>query len=370
MRHLRIRPVSQSLSSEELSHADLTPSTGAIYGGSEHDHVVSATVIDYGDSFFEEHAAVPRNNLYDYLESNTITWVNIDGIHDVEMVTAVCNTFNLHPLTCKDILNPNLRARLEEHDTYLYCVLKMIWHDEEHGILDVEQMTIILGHNFVLTFQENPGDILDGVRERIRQGKGRIRKLKADYLFYCIIDAIVHNYPVVIEYVEETVDEIEERTEHNQTSEILFEIQRHKKLLSIFKHLIAPLREVLNELSRAEHPLVNPKTLVFFKDLQTQNRQVLEGVDALRDALTTLQEFHLAVVSHKMNEIMKVLTIFSAVFMPLTFIAGIYGMNFDHDASPLNMPELSWHFGYPLAIAIMLLTGSGMLLYFRRKKWL
>lgn len=364
MRHLHLYP--QRHDAEDLLELGQLPASAQEITNL---HEISIHIMDYNEARFTEHITTTPDQLIDFLHSDTITWVNIDGVHDVEKIDAVCQVFNLHPLTGKAIANTSLRAMLEEHDDYLHVVLKMISHDEDKQTLDIEQVSLILGNGFVLSFLENPGDILDRVRERIRQSKGRICKMKADYLFYAIVDAIVHNYPLVLEYVEQTVDDIEEQSAQRPTMEMLYDIQRHKKMLSVLKHLIMPLREVLQGLSRSEHSLIHHKTVVFYKDLMGQNQQVLESIDTLRDALMNLQEFYLAITSHKLNEIMKFLTVFSAIFMPLTLIAGIYGMNFNSEKSPFNMPELNWHYGYVATLGLMAFIALGTWLYFKRRQW-
>lgn len=355
MRHLRIKPGTDS---------------GPLQDFYQYTHAVSVSVIDYAAGHCHELRLVAAQDLVHHLHTDSVTWINVDGIHNQALVTEVCDMLNLHSITQEDILNADFRPKIEEHTDYIQCSLKMISHDSAASTLDVEQMTVILGKGFVLTFQENPGDVLEGLRERIRGNLGRVRRMQADYLFYRIIETVISHYPVVVNYVEDSTAYLEEAVTRQQTGDLLMEIQHHKKLLQVFRRYVEPLREILLVMARSEHPLVHNKTLVFFRDLNMEYLHVMESVDSLRDTLHNLQDFHLSLTSHRMNEVMKVLTVFSAIFMPLTFIAGIYGMNFHDDISPWNMPELHWYLGYPLALLMMAGVGIAMFFYFKKKGWL
>lgn len=296
-------------------------------------------------------------------KSKEVSWIDVDGIHDIDLIGKIGEIFDIHPMILEDVVNTNQRPRVEELDHYLYVVLKMIYRDQETDQIWVEQVSFILGIRHLLTFQEQREDVFQSVRERLKNDTSRLRKQHADYLLFSLMDNIIDNYFVVLEGLEDRIDDLELEVENEPTSQTLREIQDVKKEIIFLRKAFLPLRDVLNQLIRTECPAVNKKTRVFFKDLYDKSFQVIETVDGYRDMVNNLQELHLALNGHRMNEIMKVLTIIATLFIPLTFIAGIYGMNFQY------MPELAWKWGYFGVWGLMLCVSFALLYYFKSKNW-
>ena len=253
---------------------------------------------------------------------------------------------------------------MEDFDDYLFVVLKMFRFDEKDGETKTEQISLILGSDFVFSFQESEGDVFDSIRERLRNNKGRIRKAGADYLVYSLMDAVVDNYFMILEKLGETIEEIEDKLVTNPTSETLQTLHDLKREMIFLRKSVWPLREVISRLEKAESPLINKSTFVYLRDVYDHTIQVMDAVDTYRDMLSGMLDIYLSSISNRMNEIMKVLTVIATIFIPLTFITGIYGMNFEF------MPELGQPWGYPVVLSVMLAIALVMLVYFRRKKWI
>ena len=267
-------------------------------------------------------------------------------------------------------MNTGQRSKIESFDEYIYLVLKMLYPDPVSKEIQAEQISIILTSNTVISFQERPGDIFELIRERIRSGKGRIRKMGSDYLCYSLMDAIIDHYFFIIESIGEIIEDTEETLIDDPTPETLQRIHRLKADMIFLRKSVWPNRELINSLIRDEHPLITNVTIIFLKDVYDHTIQVMDAIESFRDVLSGMIDIYMSSVSNKMNEVMKVLTIFASIFIPLTFIAGIYGMNFNPSMSPFNMPELNWFWGYPFVLLIMLITSALMLYYFKRKNWL
>jgi len=294
-----------------------------------------------------------------------VTWVNIDGLHDIEIMEKIGKHFGLHPLVLEDILNTEQRPKIEDFDDYIFVVLKMLYYDENEGEIRAEQISIILGSNFVLSFQERVGDIFNPLRDRIRNAKGRVRKMGPDYLAYSLLDAIVDNYFVVLEKLGEQIEGMEEELVTNPTPETLQRIHNLKREMIFLRKSVWPLREVVSRLERGESPLIKEATGIYLRDVYDHTIQVIDTIETYRDMLSGMLDIYLSSISNRMNQVMKVLTIIATIFIPLTFVAGIYGMNFEY------MPELKWHWFYPKAFwLVMLGVAALMLVYFRRKRWL
>jgi magnesium transporter len=284
----------------------------------------------------------------------------------VGVVERLGSHFGLHPLALEDIVNTNQRPKVEDFETYVYFVVRMLSvRSDEDGIqVDNEQISIIVGHNFVLTFQERPGDVFETVRQRIRENRGKIRKSGADYLAYSLIDVVVDNYFVVLEEFGEEVEEVEGALMEHPTQELLQDIQRMKRFMIDVRRAIWPLRDVVNAVLRGDVKLFRKPTLVFLRDVYDHCVRVVDITETYREMVASMMEIYLSQMSHRMNEVIKVLTIIATIFIPLTFIAGVYGMNFD------NMPELHWDMGYGFVWGVMIALGATLLFFFRRKKWL
>ena len=336
------------------------------------------SVMDYSPSGAEEKGLASPEEAFAYRDSETVSWINVEGLHDVGVVERIGAHFGLHPLVQADIVNTGQRPKIEEYDDHIYIVLKMLHCQEpEDGAAPdgpksvvVEQVSIVLGRNFVLLFQEAPGDVFEPVRARIRNEKARIRRMGADYLAYSLVDAVVDGYFAVLDRMEEMAESIEDEVFERPSQATLQRIQLLRNETIVLRRAVSPLREVVNGMRRHDGGLVSPALAPYLGDVYDHTVQVNESLDALRDVAGGLRDTYLSSLSNRMNEIMKVLTVIATIFIPLTFIAGVYGMNFDPDISPLNMPEIRWPWGYPAALGAMAAVAGGMLLYFRKKRWL
>ncbi|MFZ5516223.1 MAG: magnesium/cobalt transporter CorA [Candidatus Zhuqueibacterota bacterium] len=341
----------------------LPPGT-LIHVGEKKTEKTRISVFDFDETNLEEKEVERVEDCYPYHEKPSLTWINIDGLHDVSIVDKLGKKFEIHPLILEDILHTGQRPKFEDLGTYMYVVLKMLLYDELRNEIIDEQLSLIVGKDFVITFQEREGDEFDPVRERIRVGHSRIRQSKSDYLAYSLIDAVVDNYFVILEKLGDYIEVLEAELVEQPTSETLHSIHTLKRKLISLRKSIWPLREVVGGLERSESKLFHTTTIPYFRDVYDHTIQAIDTIESYRDIAAGLLEMYLSVNSNRMNEIMKVLTIISTIFIPLTFIAGIYGMNFNF------MPELKWHMGYPLIVLIMAIIAGIMLLYFQRKRWL
>jgi len=328
------------------------------------------TIIDYDETHFEEKKAKTVEECFPFKDTPTVTWINIDGIHQVEIIEKIGKHFSLHPLILEDILNTGQRPKIEDFIEYLYVVLKMLYYDDKEAEVKAEQVSLILGSNFVISFQEREGDVFNPIRDRIRGSKGRIRKMGADYLAYALLDGVVDNYFMILEKLGEEIEDMEEELVSNPTPETSQGIHRLKGEMIFLRKSVWPLREVINGLERGESSLIKESTIIYLRDLYDHTIQVIDTIETYRDIVSGMVDTYLSSISNRMNEVMKVLTVIAVIFIPLTFIAGIYGMNFNPEASPWNMPELNWSFGYLSVIGLMFLIALGMIIYFKRKKWL
>jgi magnesium transporter len=329
---------------------------------------VRVTVIDYGPDRLEEKVIERFEDLLPYRDSPTTTWINIEGLHDLSLLEGLGKHFGIHPLTLEDVLNCGQRPKIEDYGTYHFLVLKSL--AEREGCLELEQISFILGENYVLTLQEVPGDSFEAVRQRIRRGKGLIRKAGADYLLYALVDALIDEFFPILESFGEQIEKLEDEVILHPSPEILQHVHSVKRDLLVLRRTAWPERDTISAFSREESHLISDETTVFIRDCYDHIIQVIDMIETYRDLASGLQEAYLSSLSNRMNEIMKVLTIISTIFIPLTFIAGIYGMNFDPRASPWNMPELEWYWGYPFSLTIMAIVAIGLIIFFRRKGWL
>jgi magnesium transporter len=329
---------------------------------------VRITVIDYGPDHLDEKVVERFEELLPYRDAPTITWINIEGLHDLGLIESLGKHFGIHSLTLEDVLNCGQRPKIEDYGTYHFLVLKSLSMRE--GCLELEQISFILGKNYVITLQEVPGDSFEAVRQRIRRGKGLIRKAGADYLCYALVDALVDEFFPVLESFGEQIEELEDTVILRPSPEILQRVHAVKRDLLVLRRTAWPERDTISAFSREESHLIAPETLVFVRDCYDHIIQVIDMIETYRDLTSGLQEAYLSSISNRMNEIMKVLTIISTIFIPLTFIAGIYGMNFDPHVSRWNMPELEWVFGYPFSLGLMAVVAFFLVLFFRRRGWL
>ncbi len=323
------------------------------------------TIFNYDDQHYEEEEVKVLEECFVFKDKPSVTWINLEGIHQVEMVQKLGECYGFHPLVLEDILNTDQRPRMENYRDYIYIVLKMLHVGNTNSLIKAEQVSLILGSNFVISFQEGrEGDVFNPVRERIRSGKGLIRNMGSDYLTYSLLDTIVDNYFLVLETLGEKVELLEEELVTSPTHKTLQGIQKIKNEMIFVRRAVWPLRELVSGLARKESPLIKETTEIYLRDVYDHTVQVMDTIETLREMLSGMLDIYLSSVSNKLNSVMKVLTIIATIFMPLTFIAGIYGMNFKH------MPELEWRWGYPAVWLIVAIVGISMLAYFKRKKWL
>ncbi len=297
-------------------------------------------------------------------ETGTVSWLNLSGIHDISVIEQFGQHFDIHPLALEDILNTQHRPKVEEMEGYALIIVKMLFFDEQTQAIDSEQVSLILGRNYVITFQEREGDVFEGVRGRLQRSHGRIRQRGPDYLAYALLDSIVDSYFAILEKVGDRLTLLEEELTRNPDQTALAKIYHYKREILKLRKSIWPLRELINELYKEEPAFITEGTRVFLRDLYDHTIQVLDTIEIFRDTVTGLQDLYMSAVGNRMNEIMKVLTIMASIFIPLTFIAGIYGMNFEY------IPELKWRWGYFAVWGVMVVCVAGMLVYFKRKKWL
>ena len=322
------------------------------------------TVFDYDLDHYEEKVVKSIEETFPYRDKKTTTWINIDGIHDLELIKTVDSHFGIHPLVLEDIVNASQRPKKDDYGDYIYIVVKMFFIDPQKDQIASEQISLILGKGYVISFQETEGDIFDPIRDRIRNKKGWVRLLGADYLAYALLDTIVDNYFIILERMGGTIDELETGIMAEDNTAIPREIHKMKNDIIYLRKHVWPLREVIGSLERTESKLVLKETTLYLRDLYDHVIQTIDTIETFRDLLSSLHDVYLSSVSHKTNEVIKILTIFTTMFSPLTFIVGVYGMNFKH------MPELNWQHGYFLLWIAMLSISLAMFGYFRRKKWI
>ncbi len=343
--------------------AGLPPGT-LVHIGERKTEKVRITVIDYDETQFTQEEVKTVEECFPFKDKPTVTWINIDGLHDPQVIEKLGHHFDLHPLLLEDILNTEQRPKMEDFGDYIFIVVKMLDYDDKTQQIEAEQVSLILGPNWVISFQEREGDVFEMVRDRLRKGKGRIRKMGADYLAYTLLDAIVDRYFIILEEFGEAIEDTETELAQNPTRETLQTIRTMKREMIFLRKSVWPLRELVSGLERGESPLIHKSTGVYLRDVYDHTVQVIDTVESFRDMISGMLDIYLSSISNRLNEVMKVLTIFAAIFIPLTFVVGIYGMNFEY------MPELKWHWGYFGVLIGMASVAGGMLVYFRRKRWL
>jgi len=325
---------------------------------------IRLSLINYDESGFEEKDLKTVEESFSYKDKPSVTWIDIDGLHDVDIVARIGNEFGLHPLILEDILHTNQRPKMDDFENYLFIVARMLHYDNAKNQVNSEQISLVLFRNLVISFQENEGDIFEPVKERLRKDKSRIRKMGSDYLLYTLMDSVVDNYLIVLENIGERVEEVEEQLITNPVPQTLAAIHNLKRELILLRKSLWPLRELIGTLEKGEIGLIQEKTAIFFKDIYDHTIHIIDTIDTYRDLVSGMMDVFLSSVSNRMNEVMKMLTIIATIFIPLTFFAGVWGMNFN------NMPELTWRYGYLIAWFIMIVVGVLMFIWFKQKKFL
>jgi magnesium transporter len=342
--------------------AGLPPGT-LIHIGEKRSEKTHIRQINYDESnFFDRKVEAPEQ--YCPTRAVTgITWINVDGISQTELFQQLGDCFGLHPLVLEDIMNTDQRPKMEDFGDYVYIVLKMLSFDNHREII-AEQVSLILGQNFLLSFRERESDIFNPIVERIKNAKGLIRKEGADYLAHALLDAVVDHYFVVLEKLEEEIDLLEEEVIANPTPKTLNKIHHLRRELIFLRKAVFPFRSVISALERGESPFFKQASRIYLRDIYDHTIHIVDTLETFRDLATGLLDIYLSSVSNRLNAVMRILTVIATIFMPLTFLAGLYGMNFKY------MPELEWRWGYPAVLLLMATVGISMQVYFRKKKWL
>jgi magnesium transporter len=324
---------------------------------------VKITVIDYDATHFQEKTVEKISECFPFRDTETVTWINVDGLGNPKLIEDLGKCFTIHPLILEDIFNTGQRPKMEDLDQYIYLNVKMLTYLESSQVIKIEHISMVIGHNFLISFQEDIGDVFDPVRDRIRKD-GRIRKFGPDYLAYALIDGIVDNYFSVMEKLEERVEDLEEELVTNPSQDSLQKISHLKKDMIFLRKSVWPLREMINNLERSESTIIQESTRIYLRDVYNHTIQVIDTLETFRDMVSGMIDIYLSGLSYKMNEIMKVLTLIATIFIPLTFVVGLYGMNFK------NMPEIEWEYGYYSVLVVLAIMVIVMLSYFRKKKWI
>lgn len=344
-------------------HVGQVPGT-LVYTGKKSHKKLHIESFDYNKEKVEETILLNIEDAIPYKDTDSVTWININGLHYTKEIESIGNQYGLHPLVLEDIVHTTQRPKIDEYDNYLFIVLKMLYYDKNEKLV-IEQVSLVLGKNYVLSFQEAEGDVFDTIRDRLRHNKGRIRGLKSDYLMYTLMDAVVDNYFSIIETLGNKIEDLEtELFAGTDRENINIEVQQLKREILKVRRAIFPLREIISRIEKGDHPLILKRTITYYRDIYDHLIQVSENIDIYREMIWSLMDMYMTTISNKMNEVMKVLTIISTIFIPLTFIAGIYGMNFEY------IPELQFRNGYFVLWAVMIAMFIGLLFYFKRKKWL
>lgn len=339
------------------------PPGSLVHVGKLRDQKVHMEMFEFDKKSYIEKEIKDVKEVFKQLKSNKTTWVNIDGVHNSELIHELGEELGIHSLVLEDIMTTSQRPKLEDFDKYIFIVLRMLYFTDKKELIS-EQISLIIGKNYVVSFQETQGDIFNSIRERIRQNKGRVRKRKADYLAYALMDTIVDNYFIATDVLGEEVETIEDELLEKADNDVLQKIFYIKNEVTILRKALWPLRDVVTKLDKYESKLIEKGTKIYLRDLQDHVIQLIDTIETMRDRNSSLVDIHLSNTSKKMNEVMKVLTIIATIFIPLTFIAGVYGMNF------VYMPELEWKYGYLFTWIIMFCVAGAMLYYFRKKKWI
>lgn len=352
-----------SSSGKKRTEIGLAPGTLVHIGEKKAENVV-IRVLTYNSEKLVERKLEKVEECLEFKDQPDLNlWINVDGLDRVDIIGKLGGYFNIHPLTLEDVLNTGQRPKTEDYDSYIYTVLKMIFLDKERKEITTDQVSIIIGPNYVLSFQEREGDVFDPVRERFKNPASRLRKSGVDYLAYGLIDAVVDNYFLILENFGDKIEYLEEGLVIQPRPETLKTIQKYKRDMIILRKSVWPLRELINGLQRVESDLIKETTRIYLRDIYDHTIQVIDTVEDFRDILSSMADIYLSSVSYRMNEVMEVLTVIATIFIPLTFIVGVYGMNFEY------MPELGWRWGYPAVIFGMTLLAVSMFAYFKKRRW-
>lgn len=335
-----------------------------IFTGEKKKGKTKITIINYNQKEFEDLKVKELQDKHLDINPEKINWIKVSSLENVQIIEKIGNAFNLHPLLLEDIVSIDQRPKIEEYNNCSAIFLKILKWDAQNEIIEIEQATLILGENFVITFEESGGEIFKPIIERLKTSKGRVRQMNEDYLFYSLIDIIVDNYFLVTERFSDKIEELDIELIEEASNETQQKIQKYKREIMLLNRTIRPLREVINVISRGTIDFIHENILVYFRDIYDHIIYISETFENFRDVLSGMHEMYLSSVSYKMNEIINVLTIISSIFIPLSFLAGLYGMNF------IFMPELQSPWGYPILLMVMASIAIFMVIYFRKRKWI
>jgi len=327
----------------------------------------SVSTFAYSETDIAENVASGLDELIELRKSAFVVWIDVCGLADIDLIQRIGREFKLHRLALEDATNIHQRAKVDEFEDHLFIVARMP-HDQDH--VETEQISIFLGDGYVITFQERAGDCFEPVRQRLREGSGRIRVAGADYLCYALIDAIVDSYFPALESIDGDIERLEDHVLTTPSSSPMEEIHNLRHELLLLRRAVSPHREMVNVLIRNEHQLITDTTRLYLRDCYDHTNQLMDAIETYREFTSDLVNVHMSIANARLNEVIKVLTMIGAVFIPLGFIAGIYGMNFDVTSAPWSMPELRWRYGYPAVLLLMLTTVGGMIYYFWKKGWI
>lgn len=336
-----------------------------VFTGKQKMDQIDMTVIHYSEEHFEEKFPKSNEEVISLIKSsNGVTWINIDGLHDEKSIEDICTHLGVHKLSMEDILSVGQRPKLEEYNDYIQAVIKLLSFDSTDETIEYEQISFILKGDILVTFQEKTGDVFESVRTRIKEKKGSVRRKGADYLLYALLDSVVDHYFLVLENFGENLENLESELLENPNKSTLNKLHMLRRETLLLRRSVYPLREMISRFEKLEEPLISSDIKVFIRDLYDHSIKVIETIEVLRDMTSGLLDLYMNSASNKMNEIMKVLTVMTSIFIPLTFISGVYGMNF------INMPETQFRYGYFVILGVMLVVLVAMLIFLKRKKWI
>ena len=335
-----------------------------IFVGTKRVEQPRVNVVIYDQESYEQFDDIDISKVSQYRDDHRVTWINVIGVHDADIINYIGNHFDSHPTLLEDIMDTGQRAKFTEFGSNIYMILKMLEVNTTRRLIESEQLSFVIGERYLITFQEAPGDVFTPVRERLIRATTRIRTRGSDYLAYALIDAIVDNYVLIIERFGERIENLEEQMLENTSDAQLRKITSYKREINFLRKTIRPVRELVSQFQRSESELVADETFPFLTDLSDHINQGIEAVEVYYEMLNELLNLYNMSLNNKLNDIMRILTIFSVIFIPLTFLAGIYGTNFEY------LPELEYHYAYPIFWGVLIITAMGMIYFFRRRGWL
>jgi magnesium transporter len=351
-------------------HAPGTAPATLVAPSRERHEAPKITLVEYDEKSFRESELERIEDAFACRDRPCVSWINVDGLGDLDLLQAIAQHFGLHPLAIEDVLDPSQRPKVEEFEGHFFIVNQLATLEGEEGKIRFEQSSMFVGRSFLITMQDQPSEVFETIRSRLRRGRGFARSRGHDYLAYALIDATVDHFFPVLESLGEKIEILEDELIENPTRDLLGTLHDVKRALLQIRRASWPEREIITALSRDESGLILPETRIFLRDCYDHTVHIMDVIESYRDLTSGMMDLYLSSISHRTNEVVRVLTVVTAIFIPLTFIAGVYGMNFDPAASPYNMPELHARFGYPITLAVMASLATGLLIAFKRRHWL